>query len=173
MPEDNHIITCHKHIGWKLICCLWVKKIEKQKNLKQCTCICCICSDKDEIFNDVHSSELQKKGYVEKKLEHYMWDMKQGIYVLLSFLEYDSWPNHWESFLLRSRPEPRERICLHLSRWNHQTMDVSWFPRRERVRKCQYYLLQLFFVPTHSCRDAFDELVAVKMASWVFFGIVL
>lgn len=81
------------------------------------------------------------------------------------FVEYDCWPNHRESILLRTRQEPREGICLHLPGRNHQTMDVSRLPGRQRVRKCQYNLLRFFFVPTHSCRDVFDEPVAVKTTS--------
>lgn len=85
--------------------------------------------------------------------------------LLLFFVEYDCWPNYRESVLLCTRQEPREGICLHLPGRNHQTMDVSRLPGRQRVRKCQYNLLRFFFVPTHSCRDVFDEPVAVKTTS--------
>lgn len=66
-------------------------------------------------------------------------------------------PDHREGFLLRSWPELRQGLLLHLQRWNHQTVDVPLLHGSERLGEAaqrqkpaifQPALLRFFFKKT-------------------------
>ena len=93
---------------------------------------------------------------------HFSWSHCKQAHVCLAFSGSDRWPDDWKSVVLCPGPKPRERICIHMSRWNDASLDVSWIFGCQRICKLalnKHAHLSLVYGPQ-------SHLVCLIIATW-------